>query len=106
MLGFKHSPENIAKFKTKVISLEHKGILSQTHTAKTVGEDTRAKLSAATKEYKNNNPLTPEALANIKAKTTEREGVAVTVLNVERSIKVYNTYRSWRFFRGFTSSYL
>lgn len=83
LLGFKHSPENIAKFKTKVISLEHKGILSQTHTAKTVGEDTRAKLSAATKEYKNNNPLTPEALANIKAKTTEREGVAVTVLNVE-----------------------
>lgn len=32
---------------------------------------------------KKNNPLTPEALANIKAKTLEREGVPVIVLNTQ-----------------------
>ncbi|GKB03143.1 putative GIY-YIG homing endonuclease, partial [Tanacetum coccineum] len=83
MLGFKHSPENIAKFKAKMISPEHKAKLSVIHTGKIVDEKTRAKLSTATTYYKSNNPLTPEALANIKAKTTEREGVAVTVLNLE-----------------------
>lgn len=83
MLGFKHSPENIAKFKAKIISPEHKVKLSVRHTGKIVDEQTRAKLSTATTYYKSNNPLTPEALANIKAKTTEREGVAVTVLNLE-----------------------
>lgn len=30
-----------------------------------------------------NNPLTSEALANITAKTTEREGVPVTLLNIK-----------------------
>ena len=37
----------------------------------------RDKLSKATLNFKKNNPLTPEALANITAKTTEREGVPV-----------------------------
>ena len=32
---------------------------------------------------KKNHPLTSEALAKIKAKTLEREGVAVTVLNTQ-----------------------
>lgn len=32
---------------------------------------------------KKNNPLSPEALANIKSKTLEREGVSVTVLNTQ-----------------------
>ena len=31
LLGYKHSPENIAKFKLKKISQEHKDILSLTH---------------------------------------------------------------------------
>lgn len=83
MLGFKHSPESIAKLKAKIISPEHKDKLSLVHTGKDVNEETRAKLSLATTNYKKNNPLTLEALANIKAKTTEREGVAVIVLNVE-----------------------
>lgn|SRR5256886_7521511 len=83
LLGYKHTPENIAKFKLKEISQEHKDILSSTHTGKDVSQETRDKLSLATANYKKNNPLTLEALANIRAKTLEREGVAVTVLNIE-----------------------
>ena len=83
LLGYKHTSENIAKFKLKEISQEHKDILSFTHTGKDVSQETRDKLSLATAKYKKNNPLTSEALANIKSKTLEREGVAVTVLNIE-----------------------
>jgi group I intron endonuclease len=83
LLGYKHSPENIAKFKEKKISEEHKDILSLTHSGKIVSQETRDKLALATANYKKDNPLTPEALANIKAKTIEREGVAVTVLNTQ-----------------------
>lgn len=90
MLGFKHSEENIALFKLKKISPEHKEILSLTHKGKVVSEETREKLALATAQYKKKNPLSPEALANIKAKTTEREGVAVTVLNT-------HTNEVWKF---------
>jgi len=83
LLGFKHSEENLAKFKLKKISLEHKNILSLVHSNKEVSEETRDKLSKATLNFKKNNPLTPEALANITAKTTEREGVPVLVLNTQ-----------------------
>ena len=83
LLGYKHSPENIAKFKEKKISKEHKDILSLTHSGKIVSQETRDKLAIATANYKKDNPLTPEALANIKAKTIEREGVAVTVINTQ-----------------------
>ena len=83
LFGFKHSTENIAKFKLKKISAEHKEILSSVHLGKVVSQDTRDRLSLATTNYKKNNPLTPEALANIKAKTTEREGVAVSLLNTQ-----------------------
>jgi len=40
-------------------------------------------LALATASYKKNNPLTPEALENIKSKTTKREGVSVSVLNTQ-----------------------
>jgi len=83
VLGYRHSPENIEKFKSKIISPEHKEILSLTHKNKLVSEETKNKLAVATANYKKNNPLTPEALANIKAKTIEREGVSVKVLNTE-----------------------
>lgn len=85
LLGFKHSPENIAKFKLKKISQEHKDILSLTHLGKVVivSQETKDKLALATTNYKKNNPLSPEALANIKAKTTEREGVPVSLLNTQ-----------------------
>jgi hypothetical protein len=46
-----------------------------------VSQETREKLAVATANYKKNNPLSPEALANIRAKTLEREGVPVKVLN-------------------------
>lgn len=101
LLGFKHSPENIAKFKLKKISQEHKDILSLTHLGKVVSQETKDKLSLArlcrvflldpcqgqakktTTNYKKNNPLSSEALANIKAKTMAREGVAVSILNTQ-----------------------
>jgi group I intron endonuclease len=83
LLGFKHSQESIEKFKAKLISPEHKEILSSIHTGKLVSEETRNKLAAATASYRKNNPLTPEALANIKAKTLAREGVSVSVLNTQ-----------------------
>lgn len=79
--GFKHSSETIEKLKDKVISPEHKDLLSSIHKGKVVEIETREKLAAATANYKKNNPLTPEALANIKAKTLAREGVSVSVLN-------------------------
>jgi len=49
-----------------------------------VSEITRQKLSLVTARYKKkNNKQCLEALANIKAKTTEREGVAVSVLKTQ-----------------------
>jgi group I intron endonuclease len=83
LLGFRHSPENLEKFKSKIISPEHKEILSLAHKGKLVSQETRNKLAVATANYKKNNPLSPEALANIKSKTLEREGVSVTVLNTQ-----------------------
>ena len=83
LFGFKHSAENIAKFKLKKISQEHKDILSLTHSGKIVSQETRDKLSLATKNYRKHNPLTLEALANLKAKSIEREGVAIRVANIK-----------------------
>lgn len=83
LLGFKHSAENIAKFKLRKVTQEHKDILSSIHLNKVVSQETRDKLSIATTKFKKSNPLTSEALANITAKTTEREGVSVTLLNTQ-----------------------
>ena len=62
LLGFKHSQETILKLKEKVISPEHKKILSSIHTGKVVNEDTRNKLAAATANHRKRNPLSEEAL--------------------------------------------
>ena len=83
LLGFKHSPEDIEKFKLKIISPEHRELLSSVHKGKLVSQETRDKLSVATANYKKNNPLSTSALANIRAKTLEREGVPVKVLNTK-----------------------
>ena len=83
VLGYKHTQETINKLKEKIISPEHKIILSSIHTGKVVNEDTRKKLADATAEYRKRNPLSEEALANLKVKTILREGVAVSVLNIE-----------------------
>jgi group I intron endonuclease len=83
LLGFKHSQETIDKLKDKIISPELKEILSLIHKGKFVSSETRNKLALATASYKKNNPLTPEALENIKSKTTKREGVSVSVLNTQ-----------------------
>jgi group I intron endonuclease len=77
LLGFKHSEETLEKLKTRIVSLEHKEILSSIHKGKLVSEETRNKLAVATASYRKNNPLTTEALANITAKTLAREGVSV-----------------------------
>lgn len=81
LLGFKHSQETLEKLKSKVISAEHKDLLSSVHKGKTVSSETKDKLSIATSNYRRDNPLTPEALLNIKNKTIAREGVSVWVLN-------------------------
>jgi group I intron endonuclease len=81
LLGFKHNQETIDKLKAKIIFPEHKEILSLI--GKIVSSDTRNKLAIATANYKKNNPLTPEALDNIKSKTTVREGVSVSILNTK-----------------------
>lgn len=86
--GYKHTPENIEKFKLKKISDEHKNLLSLIHTGKEVSQETKDKLAIATANYRKNNPLSPEALVNIKAKTTEREGVGVTLLNTQTNEKL------------------
>lgn len=52
LLGYKHSEENLAKFKLKQISPEHKKILSLVHSNKEVSEETRDKLSKATLNLK------------------------------------------------------
>nr|AKM22576.1 hypothetical protein [Cordyceps militaris]AKM22587.1 hypothetical protein [Cordyceps militaris]AKM22598.1 hypothetical protein [Cordyceps militaris]AKM22609.1 GIY-YIG endonuclease [Cordyceps militaris]WLN31622.1 hypothetical protein [Cordyceps militaris] len=83
LLGFKHSDETIARLKLKSISEEHKKILSSAHLGKEVSQEVRDKLSLAMTNYKKNNPLSTEALANIKAKTTEREGKPVRLLNIK-----------------------
>nr|YP_009327768.1 hypothetical protein [Epichloe typhina]APB96727.1 hypothetical protein [Epichloe typhina] len=83
LLGFKHSDENIARFKLKSISEEHKKILSSVHLGKEVSQEVRDKLSLATTNYRKNNPLSSEALANITAKTTEREGKSVRLFNIQ-----------------------
>ncbi len=81
LLGFKHSEETLEKLKTRIVSPEHKEILSSIHKGKLVSEETRNKLAAATASYRKNNPLTTEALANITAKTLAREGVLNTQTN-------------------------
>lgn len=86
--GYKHTAENIEKFKLKKISDEHKNLLSLIHTGKEVSQETKDKLAIATANYRKNHPLSPEALANIKAKTTEREGVGVTLLNTQTNEKL------------------
>lgn len=75
--------QDIEKFKLKIISPEHRELLSSVHKGKLVSKETRDKLSVATTNYKKNNPLSTSALANIRAKTLEREGVPVKVLNTQ-----------------------
>jgi group I intron endonuclease len=83
LFGFKHSKKTIDMLKAKIISPEHKKILSLIYKGKTVSYETRNKLAIATASYKKNNPLTPKALNNIKSKTTAREGILVSVLNTQ-----------------------
>jgi len=103
MLGFKHSPENISKFKLKTISPEHKDILSLSHTGKTVSQETRDKLAVATATYRSNHKLSVQGLANLKASSIEREGVAVKVLNIQTNeVKVFSNQTEAGTFLGVT----
>jgi len=103
LLGFKHSEETLEKLKTRIVSPEHKEILSSIHKGKLVSEETRNKLAAATASYRKNNPLTTEALANITAKTLAREGVSVSVLNTQTNeIKEFSNQTEAGKFLGVT----
>lgn len=85
--GFKHSEETIEKLKMKVLTPEQRQFLSDVNTGKLVDDETRQKLSESLKKYRKNNPLTTEALENITRKTTEREGIAVVLTNIETGEK-------------------
>lgn len=87
VLGYKHTQETIAKLKEKIVSPEHKMIISSIHKGKEVSEETRKKLAVATANYRKLNPLSKEALTNLKTKSILREGVAVSVLNTETNIE-------------------
>lgn len=81
MLGYKHTASSIEKLKSKIVSPEHKLLLSLTHKNKIVSDETRAKLSAAITDFRRKFPISEEKLINIKKKSIEREGVQVSVLN-------------------------
>jgi len=103
MLGFKHSPLNIANFKLKTISPEHKEILSLSHTGKTVSQERRDKLAVATATYRSKNKLSVEGLANLKASTIKREGVACKVLNTQtKEVREFTNQTEAGLFLGVT----
>lgn len=103
LLGFKHSEETLEKLRDKVISPDHKEILSSIHKGKLVSEETRNKLASATASYRKENPLTLEALANIRGKTLAREGVSVSVFNTEtKEIKEFTNQTEAGQFLGVT----
>lgn len=86
--GFKHSAETIEALKAREFTEEHRENLSKASAwreGRVPSEYTLKKLSESLKKYHkehpNKHPLTPEALENIKQKTTEREAVPVTLVN-------------------------
>lgn len=81
--GFKHSVETIESLKEREFSQEHKDNLSKANTGRKFREETLDKLSKSISDYHEKHPLTPEALENIRKKTTEREGIPVTLINQE-----------------------
>ena len=81
--GFKHSAETIEKLKEREFSQEHRDNLSKANKNREFSEETLIKLSESISKYRKEHPLTPEALENIKQKTTEREGVSVKLINQE-----------------------
>lgn len=85
--GFKHSAETIEELKERKFSQEHKENLSKANTGREFSEETLSKLSQSMINYRKEHPLTSEALENIKQKTTEREGVAVVLVNQDTGEK-------------------
>jgi len=85
LLGYKHTKETLNKLRNKIISEDHKILLSSVHKGKVVSQNTRNKLALATTNYRKNNTLIPESFSNLKNKTLLREGVPVTVLNTKTS---------------------
>lgn len=81
--GFKHSAETIENLKEREFSQEHRENLSKANTGRIFSEETLNKLSESITKYRKEHPLTPEALENIKQKTTEREGIPVILVNKE-----------------------
>ena len=83
LLGYKHTAKSIDKMKDKVVSPEHKLLLSLTHKNKIVSDETRAKLSAAISDFRKRNPLSEKRLDKLKNDSIERVGIAVTVTNTQ-----------------------
>lgn len=83
LAGYRHSKETLEKLRHKIVTVEHKKILSNTHKGKIVSDITREKLSISITKYRKNNHLRSETLSIIKDKTILREGVAVSVVNIK-----------------------
>lgn len=83
VLGYKHTQETIRKLKEKIVSQEHKELISSIHKGKQVSEETKKKFAAATAKHRKTNPLSSDALANLKAKAILREGVSILVINIQ-----------------------
>ena len=103
LLGYKHTAKSIHKMKTRLVSPEHKLLLSLAHKNKIVSFETRAKLSAAISDFRKKNPLSEERLAKLKADSIKRVGVKVTVTNTETNeIRKFNNKTEAGKFLGIT----
>jgi group I intron endonuclease len=103
LLGFKHSEKTILQLKNRIVSPEHKMIISSIHKGKLVDEITRNKLAAATTKHRKENPLSAEELENLKIKTTRRVGVAVSVVNTQTNEeRIFTTQTEAGLFLGIT----
>ena len=101
--GYKHTAETIEALKDREFSQEHRDNLSKAATGRTFSEESLVKLSQSIREYRKDNSLTPEALSNIKQKTTEREGVPVKLINQETGEEtVFETQTDAGSFLGIT----
>ena len=87
-LGYKHTPETIDKFKTRVFSKEALANLSEAAKGRILPKEVRIKISDARIGIK----LSDETKAKLSLIATKREGISVLVTNIiSGEIKEYAT---------------
>lgn len=103
LLGCKHTAKSLEKMKQRKVSPENKLLLSLIHKNKIVDDITRTKLASATKDFLKKNPMSEDRIAKIRDATILREGVSVSVLNIEtKEIKYFNNKTEAGKFLGVT----